>query len=516
VSKLVKRFGGVTALEGVDFDLRAGEVHCLCGENGAGKSTLIKILSGVHPLGSFDGAVLLDGRATRFQSPRDAIRAGISVIHQELAIVPELSVAENLFLGDLPRRGFFTDWTRLARESTELLERYGVSTSPETRAGALGVGRKQQIEILRAIRRRSRLLILDEPTSALGEAEARSLLALVRQLAKEGAGCVYITHRLDEVRTIADRVTVLRDGRNVATFETGAVPPGDLIRAMVGRPVSQSAPRRLAPSGGLGPPLLEVESLCVAPDRRQGLRLLDISLEVRAGEVLGLAGLMGSGRSELLLHLFGAWGARWGGSVRLCGEPYDDPSPARSTARGLALLSEDRCRSGVIPDQSVRFNLTLSALRRVARHGWVDPAAESRHFRQLAGLLKVRCPDPEAAIDALSGGNQQKVLLGRVLLAEPRVILLDEPTRGVDVATKFEIYEVINRLTDEGKALLLVTSELPELLGMCDRVLVLRQGRIAADLPRARFSQERVLAAALGHEEVDTQQASTTEATDQQ
>ena len=467
-------FGGVKALDGVEFDVRAGEVHALCGENGAGKLTLIKVLSGVHPFGSYSGSIQVDGREARFRSPRDAENAGIAVIHQELALVEEMSVAENLFLGHLPRRGVLVDWPRLTREAAELLRRFDVDVDPEAPAGSLGVGRKQQVAILGAVRKRSRVLILDEPTAALGQAEASRLLNLVRQLAREGVACVYITHRLEEVRAVADRVTVLRDGRSVAAFPTGAVPPGELIRAMAGRPVAEAAPARRPPAAGQGPALLEVSGLAVAADRGRPARLSDITFGVHAGEVVGIAGLMGAGRSELLMHCYGAWGVRMAGSVRLLGEPHDHATPRMSLARGLALVTEDRRRFGLVPDRSVEFNLTLSALKRLANRGLLDMAEEVRLYREMAGLLRVRASSPEMPIRSLSGGNQQKILLGRALLAEPRVILLDEPTRGVNVATKFEIYDLINALTEQGRGVLLVTSELPELLGLSDRLLVLR------------------------------------------
>ncbi|MFO0890545.1 MAG: sugar ABC transporter ATP-binding protein [Isosphaeraceae bacterium] len=501
VRKVAKRFGGVVALDGVDFDVRAGEVHALCGENGAGKSTLIKILAGVHRHGSYSGSIQVDGHEVQFHDPRDAHEAGIAVIHQELALVEELSVAENLFLGALPRRGPCVDWDRVIRETRSLLERFGMDVDPETPVRELGVGRKQQLEILRAIRRESRVLILDEPTAALGGREAEALLDLVRRLAGLGVACIYITHRLDEVRAIADRVTVLRDGRGVASFDTGRVPPGELIRAMAGRPVSDSAPQRRPTTSTLGRVVLEVAGLDAAEPDRPSPRLRGIHLAVREGEVLGLAGMVGSGRSELLMHLYGAWGQRLRGEVRLLGRGYDDPSPERSLARGLALLSEDRRRLGLFADRSVAFNLTISSLARMTRHRWLDLHEENRTYRETEAALKVRSTGPETPMRALSGGNQQKVLLGRVLLTEPRILLLDEPTRGVDVATKFEIYARIDELTREGRAVVLVTSELPELLGLSDRILVLREGGIVADLTRDHFDQVRILALAVGHEE---------------
>jgi ABC-type sugar transport system ATPase subunit len=501
VDQVVKHFGGVRALDGVDLEIRSGEVHCLCGENGAGKSTLIKILGGVHQYGNYRGSIRIDGREARFRGARDAARAGIAVIYQELMLVEAMSVAENLFLGDWPRRGPLIDWPRMVRESAELLCQFGVDVDPESRAGSLGIGRKQQVEILKAVRKRSRVLILDEPTAALGETEVRSLLDLVRRLAHQGVACLYITHRLEEVRSIADRVTVFRDGRNVASFEGGAVSARDLIRAMAGRPLPTASPRRPDSAENGGPPLLEVSSLEVNPPLGETLRLDGISFALRAGEVLGLAGLMGSGRSELLMHLYGAWGTRRAGSVRLCGQIHDSPSPERSLKRGMALLTEDRRRFGLIPDQSVVFNLTLSSLPQLIRHGLIDAATEIQTYRQMKATLRVAAASPVMPVRRLSGGNQQKVLLGRVLLTAPRVILLDEPTRGVDVATKFEIYDLINRLTEEGRGVVLVSSELPELLGLCDRLLVLRGGRIAAELPRDRLDQERTVALMLGHDD---------------
>ena len=495
-----KSFGGVKALDTVDLDVRGGEVHAVCGENGAGKSTLIKVLSGVHPFGSYSGMIRVDEAEARFRGPRDAGQAGIAVIHQELALVDGMSVAENLFLGDPPRRGPFLDWPRLVGEASEWLVRFGLKVDPEAPVGSMGVGMRQQVEILKAVRRQSRVLIFDEPTAALGEAEATRLLDLVRRLAREGVGCVYITHRLEEVRAVADRVTVLRDGRSVAAFPTGAVAPAELVRAMAGRPIAEATPRRPPPAERWGAALLEVSGLDVAPRRGEPARLSGISFEVRAGEVVGLAGLMGAGRSELLMHCYGSWGARLAGSVHLLGRPYEDPTPRASLARGLALVSEDRRRFGLVPDRSVEFNLTLSALGRLTRRGLIDTAEEVRLYRDMAGALRVRAAGPEQPIRGLSGGNQQKVLLGRALLAEPSVLLLDEPTRGVDVATKFEIYDLINRLTEEGRAVLLVSSELPELLGLSDRVLVLRDGRIALERKRERFDPGEILAAALGHE----------------
>jgi D-xylose transport system ATP-binding protein len=492
---LTKRFPGVTALSGVDFDVRQGELHALCGENGAGKSTLIKLLSGVHPYGSYEGEFFVDGNPARFSSVADAEAAGLAVIYQELALVPEMTVAENLFLGAEPKKGPFIDWETVRREAKALLEGFGLRIDPLAKTSSLGTGQRQLVEILKALRKRSRVLILDEPTAALTESESATLLERLRELKSRGIGLVYVSHRLEEVFSIADRVTVLRDGTSVGTLEGARIEKREVIRRMVGREISELFPRR---AGSPGPVRLRLRDLSVE-DEEGAPRLRGISLDVRAGEVVGLGGLMGSGRSELLMHLFGAWGRRSGGTVELDGAEFEPSGPEQALARGLGLVTEDRRRYGLALSRSVGFNMTLSSLPRWSKFGFVDTRKEEAAAGGMFDSLRVKASGLGAEVGRLSGGNQQKVVLGKTLLTEPKVILLDEPTRGVDVGAKVELYELINRLTDEGKAVLLVSSELPELLGMSDRILMLHEGTIGGGFERGEATQERLLAAALGH-----------------
>jgi D-xylose transport system ATP-binding protein len=494
---LTKRFPGVTALREVAFDLRAGEVHALCGENGAGKSTLIKLLAGIHPHGSYEGELHVDGRAVAFQSIRDAEAAGIAVITQEFALVEELSVAENIFLGRAPCRGVRVDWLEMHRRAAELLADFGLAISPEVPVRELGIGQKQLVEIVRAMDKKSRVLVLDEPTAALTEQEVTVLLDHLRRLRAQGTACIYISHKLDEVFAIADRITVLRDGASITTLAARDATIPLVIKHMVGRELGELFPRR--PSLARPEVQLAVRQLSVAPAKGAPPFLRDVSFELRAGEVLGFGGLMGAGRTELLLHLFGAWGHRLGGKVELCTAPHDAPTPRDSIARGLVLVTEDRKRYGLVLGQPIGFNLSLSSLRRFVRHAHLDLPAEHVRNQQLFDSLRVKAPDQHARVSGLSGGNQQKVVLGKALMTEPTVVMLDEPTRGIDVGAKLEVYELINRLTAEGKAVILVSSELPELMGMSDRIIMLHEGRIGGEFSRAEFAQERLLAAAMGH-----------------
>jgi D-xylose transport system ATP-binding protein len=491
---LKKRFGGITALGGVDFELRAGEIHAMCGENGAGKSTLIKTLSGVHPHGSFEGTVEVEGRVQSFGSVRDAENAGISVIYQELALVDEMTVAENIALGREPRRGLLVDWLSMNRRAIELIERLGVALDPEARLGTLGVGQKQLVEILRALRKDSKILILDEPTAALSESEARRLIDILKQLRARGIACLYVSHRLEEVFEIADRITVLRDGRGVFSASRADTHRDEVVAHMVGRQVTDFFPSR-TPS--FGAPVLEVNELSVTPVHRDGVALEGISLELRAGEVLGLGGLLGAGRTELLLHLFAGFGKRTSGTVRLLGQDYPNPSPSESIARKLAMLTEDRKGTGLVLGQSIGVNLSLSALSRFTRGGFIDREREFRATEDTFQSLRVKATDLDATVGGLSGGNQQKVALGKALLTEPKVIFLDEPTRGIDVGAKIEIYEIMNRLTSQGHAIVLASSELPELIAMSDRILMLGEGRMGGLFTRAEATPSKLLDSAI-------------------
>ncbi|HYF37113.1 MAG TPA: sugar ABC transporter ATP-binding protein [Prosthecobacter sp.] len=492
---ITKRFPGVVALKDVSFDLRAGEIHALCGENGAGKSTLIKLLSGIHPHGSYEGRFRVGGEVAQFHSIADAARAGIAVIYQELALVEEMTVAENIFLGSEPRRlGGFIDWPRMYRQAKTLLDRFQVALDPAAKVGDLGVGQKQLVEIVKALAKDSKILILDEPTAALAEHEVLILLDILRDLRGRGIASIYISHKLDEVFALADRVTVLRDGASVVTKDAKETDKTEVIRHMVGRELGDLFPRR---AGVAGEVALAVRGLTVT-DAEGNPRLRDISFELRAGEVVGIGGLMGAGRTELLMHLFGAWGRRVSGTAVLKGKSLPENDPAQTIRQGLVLVSEDRRRYGLVLEQQIGFNLSLSSLGQFVRAGFVNRGRETVRNRSMFDSLRVKATGLEAVVGRLSGGNQQKVVLGKALMTDPCVVMLDEPTRGIDVGAKLEIYEIINRLTAEGKAVLLVSSELPELMGMSDRILMLHKGTVGGEFSRADATQERLLEAAMG------------------
>jgi D-xylose transport system ATP-binding protein len=481
---LTKKFPGVTALSEVSFDLVEGEVHALCGENGAGKSTLIKLLSGIHPHGSYEGSFEVQGDEAQFAGIADSAKAGVSVIYQELALVDEMSVAENIYLGCEPVRwGGLVDWPRMFREAKALLDRFKVELDPATLVKDLGVGQKQLVEIVKALGKNSKILILDEPTAALAEHEVQVLLDILRDLRRRGIACIYISHKLEEVFAIADRITVLRDGRSITTLRAAETNRAEVISKMVGRELGDLFPRRASTPGEV---LMSVEKLCVQ-DESGHERLHEVSFELRAGEVLGIGGLMGAGRTELLMHLYGAWGTRSTGVVKLAGRELKGGDPVRALRDGLALVSEDRRRYGLILEEEISFT----------RGGLVNRSLEAKRNRGMFDQLQVKATGLEAVVGRLSGGNQQKVVIGKALLTEPRMVMLDEPTRGIDVGAKIEIYELINRLTGEGKAVLLVSSELPELIGMSDRILMLNEGRIGGEFSRAEATQEKLMQAAM-------------------
>jgi D-xylose transport system ATP-binding protein len=519
-ANIVKRFPGVIALKGVSFDLRPGEVHALCGENGAGKSTLIKILSGIHPHGSYEGEIRLadsEGRHScrpdsaagvpplQLRSVHDAEKHGMAVIYQELALVEEMTVAENIFLGAEPCRGLLINWDEIYREAHTLLQQFKIEIDAAAPVRSLGVGQKQLVEIVKALGKKSRILILDEPTAALTETEVEILLNILRDLRARGISCIYISHKLDEVFAIADRITVLRDGESVVTLDMerrrpaaddGGTPSlhtkAEIIRHMVGREIKDFFPRIASVPGEI---LLRVQNLTVSSSRRDGAFLRDVSFNVHAGEVLGFGGLMGAGRTELVMHLFGAWGLRISGTVELDGRNLAARTPAEAIANGLALVSEDRKRYGLVLEQSIGFNLSLSSLA----GGLIRCEREFSLNQKYFDALRIKATGQEDRVGRLSGGNQQKVVLGKSLMTEPRVIFLDEPTRGIDVGAKVEVYELVNRLTAEGKAVVLISSELPELMGMSDRIIMLHEGKIGGEFGRGA-TQEDLMAAAMGVE----------------
>jgi D-xylose transport system ATP-binding protein len=493
---LTKDFPGVRALDGVSLELRRGEILALCGENGAGKSTLIKVLSGVYPAGTYGGEIVLEGKPVRFANLREAEDHGIAVIAQELALVPHLSVAENLFLGrELVRHGF-VDWQRTREEARVALARVGLAVDPDTEVCELGVGQQQLLEIAKALAKSSRILVLDEPTAALTEADAHRLLAFLGELREHGVSCIYISHRLEEVFLVADRVSVLRDGRSMLTAPTQELDRDRVIGAMVGREVKDLYPQVPERSGAR---LLSVQGWSVAdPSNPDRFVVKDVSFDLHEGEVLGIAGLMGAGRTALVSSLFGAGRSPVRGRLSVAGRASEAPfrDPREAMAAGLALVSEDRKRYGLVLEASIRENMTLPTLGHFAKRGLLDHATRERESRQQFDALGVKAPGLLTRVGALSGGNQQKVVLGKWLMGRPRVLFLDEPTRGIDVGAKAEIYELIAELAGQGLGLVLVSSELPELLGMAQRVVVLNQGRMTAALDRSAATPEAVMAAA--------------------
>jgi ribose transport system ATP-binding protein len=494
---VTKRFGGVQALRGVDFDLKRGEIHALLGENGAGKSTLMNILSGVFSPDS--GEILLEGAPLHFTDPRAAQAAGVATIFQELDLVPGLDVTANLFLGRELIRGGVLDRAAMRREAKLRLDAVGVDIDVDQPVGELSVGRRQIVAIAKALTYASRILVMDEPTAALTAAEVDRLFAVMREIAARGVGIVYISHRLEEVPRVADRVTVLRDGL-VAGVAPATAPQSELVRLLVGRPLDELYPRR---SGEFGRPVLRLEKAAFNPKRaRAGWQApVDISLTVRAGEIVGLAGIMGAGRTELLTALYGAAGpGRWSGAVEIDGEPADLASIGASRAEGLGFVTDDRRGSGLMLRDSVGRNLVLSVLRRVSPFYLMSKAREGGLARDAIRSFDVRPPSPEIPVGALSGGNQQKVVLAKEVLGGPRLLLLDEPTRGVDVGAKGEIYARIRELASKGLGVLIASSEMPELIGLCDRIVVLRQGRTVAEFPGGA-DEHAVLAAAESNED---------------
>ena len=494
---ITKAFSHVPVLESVDFDVTAGEVHVLAGENGAGKSTLMKILSGAYS--DFDGDIILRGHRVRFRSAAEARRRGIAMIHQEMSLIPAMSVAGNVFLGreHAPWLGWVDDRSQI-RAARELLARLGLQIDPGQPVESLPVSARQMIEIAKALAGDSSVLIMDEPTSALNQPEVERLFGIIRTLTSRGCGIVYITHKMEEIYRIADRITVLRDGRRVGTATREALAPVELVRWMVGRDLNQQFPAR---SVVRGETRLLVEGLTVAAPGGAPRRLVDgVSLSVRAGEIVGLGGLEGAGNHELLRALFGAYGPCPGGRVMLDGRTFTVASPAHSLACGVALLTSDRKTDGLVQEMSVAHNTTLAALPRFSPYGWLRPAREEQAAAGYRLAFDIRLASLRQPVAELSGGNQQKVLLARWIEAGARVLLLDEPTRGVDVGAKQEIYRLMNQWTAQGIAILLITSEMPELLAMSDRILVMHRGRVTAEFGRRDATQESVLHAAMGRE----------------
>lgn len=496
VQGISKSFAGVPALQGVDWSVHTGEIHAIVGENGAGKSTLMKVLSGVYPHASYEGTIAFDGQWQCFEGIRDSEALGIIIIHQEMALVPTLSVADNLFLGHEHARLGVIDEAATHQRAAHWLARVGLRLSPATQVGQLGVGQQQLVEIAKALAKNVRLLILDEPTASLGEADSAALLRLLVELKAQGVTSVLISHKLGEVLQVADRITVLRDGSVIETIDTHheVVDEDRLIRGMVGRALAQRFPPRQAQVGRV---FFELRDWSVNPARGQGhLQVQGASLQVREGEIVGIAGLMGSGRTELAMSIFGrSWGRHRRGEVRIDGQVVDVSTVPKAIAQGLAYVTEDRKGSGLVLDDSIVHNISLAQLSSMARWGVVNVLQEHRIAQDYRQRLRIRSAGLQQPVGQLSGGNQQKVVLARWLLTRPRLLILDEPARGIDVGAKYEIYSLMQALTAQGMGILLISSDMPELLGMCDRICVMSEGRLVTELGRHEASQERIMRA---------------------
>ncbi len=491
-------FPGVLALDNVNFDVRRGEVHALVGENGAGKSTLMKILSGVYVRDS--GEVIFKGQPVFFTTPRQAQLAGITTIYQELNQVAQLSVTENIFLGSEIERGVLVNWPEMHRQARELLAKLHLDIDPRQPLSRLGVGQQQMVEVAKALHHRADLIIMDEPTSALSLREIEDLFAIIRQLKAQGVSIIYISHHLEETFEVSDRITVLRDGRHITTQPTRALNVDSLIRYMVGRDLSEKFPKEEVPRGR---EVLRVENL------NQGDRLKDIHFSAYAGEVLGIAGLVGAGRTELVRAVFGADPID-SGQFYIDGKPVTIRSPRDAIRYGIGLLTEDRKQQGLVLKMSTRENITMTVLKRLTRGLFTSRRRETALAQQYIDSLAIKASSQNQLVINLSGGTQQKVVLSKWMATEPRVLVFDEPTRGIDVGAKVEIYKLINQLARQGVAILMVSSELPEILGMSDRIMVIREGRIRGFLNRAEATEEKIMEYATGANQVVPEAANVT------
>ena len=491
-----KTFPGVIALDNVNLRVRSGEIHAVVGENGAGKSTLMKVLSGVYPHGSYSGEIEFEGQVRAFRDINDSEKAGIIIIHQELALVPLLSIAENIFLGNEPAKYGVIDKELVHNNTRAALKKVGLDESPTTLITKLGVGKQQLIEIAKALCKNVKLLILDEPTASLNESDSDALLTLLLELKRQGISAILISHKLNEISRVADTITVLRDGNTVDCLDCrlGAVSEERIIKHMVGREMADRYPRR---TPLIGDTIFEVRDWRVFhPEHGERAVIKGVSLHAKKGEIIGIAGLMGSGRTELAMSIFGrSYGRRISGQVLKNGVEIDVSTIGKAIAHGIAYVTEDRKELGLVLDDDIRQNISLASLASISDHLVIDEAREFQVADEFRNKLKIRCSSVMQKVLNLSGGNQQKVVLAKWLFSRPDVLILDEPSRGIDVGAKYEIYSIISELANEGKCIIMISSEMPELLGMCDRIYVMNEGRFAAEFTAAEASQEKIMRA---------------------
>lgn len=492
---ITKTFPGVKALDNVNLQVEEGEIHALVGENGAGKSTLMNILSGVYPFGSYEGDIFYEGERCEFQKIKDSEKKGIVIIHQELALVPYMTIGENMFLGNERGSRYNVNWNDTFSQSEELLKTVGLSEAPQTLVKDIGVGKQQLVEIAKALAKDVRLLILDEPTASLNESDSKKLLNLLLTLKKQGMTSIIISHKLNEIAYVADKITVLRDGMTIETLENKEhiVDEDRIIRGMVGRELTNRFPPREHAS--IGDVSLDIRNWTVhhplAPERKV---VDNVSMYVRRGEVVGISGLMGAGRTEFAMSVFGkSYGVNISGEMTLGGKKVKLNSVQQAIDSKLAYITEDRKGNGLILSNPIRVNTTLAKMDKVSRFGVIDKNKEYEVAEDYREKLRTKTPTVEQNVGNLSGGNQQKVLLGKWMFTEPDIMILDEPTRGIDVGAKYEIYSIINSLAEEGKSIIMISSELPEILGMCDRIYIMNQGKFVGELDRAEATQEKIM-----------------------
>jgi putative multiple sugar transport system ATP-binding protein len=493
---ITKTFPGVKALSNVNLAVMPAEIHAVVGENGAGKSTLMKVLSGVYPAGSYDGAIHFEGQERHFKSIADSESTGIIIIHQELALVPLLSIAENIFLGHETAKRGVIDWFEAFKRTKELLAKVGLKEHPNTLITNIGTGKQQLVEIAKALNKSVKLLILDEPTSSLNENDSNALLELLKGFKAQGISSILITHKLNEVMKVADRITVIRDGKTVDTLDThtAKISEDRIIQAMVGRELTDRYPARDAK---IGEPIFEVSNWsCYHPQHADRQMIKNVSMNARKGEVVGIAGLMGAGRTEFAMSVFGrAYGQKISGQVKVHGKPIDNSTISRAMNAGLAYVTEDRKTYGLVLIDHIKHNITLANLEDVSKASIIDEVKELSVANKYRKDLGIRCSSVFQTTVNLSGGNQQKVVLSKWLFSGPDVLILDEPTRGIDVGAKYEIYGIVNQLAEAGKAVIVISSEMPELLGISDRIYVMNEGRFVAEMPAKEASQEKIMRA---------------------
>ena len=491
---ITKEFPGVKALDDVTLTVARDSIHSICGENGAGKSTLMKVLSGVYPYGTYDGKILFDGKEAKFKNIKESEQAGIAIIHQELTMIPELSITENIFMGNEITRNGLIDWNEERKRTVDLLDKVGLSLNPDTLIKHLGVGQQQLVEIAKALSKNVKLLILDEPTSALNEDDSANLLNLMRGLKKNGITCIMISHKLNEIAAISDAVTVIRDGHTVDSYEVvaGAVDENKIIRSMVGRSIDNRYPEHESNPGEV---IFEVSDWCVEDPEVEGRMVCkNSSFYVRAGEIVGFAGLMGAGRTELMRSIFGKnYGIYRGGKIRIKGKEVTLNSVEAAIKNGIAYVPEDRKNLGLNLLDTIRKTVVSADLKKITSRGLLDSDKELSEAEEYCKTLRVKCSNVDVGVNTLSGGNQQKVVLSKWLFTEPDVLILDEPTRGIDVGAKYEIYKIIHELAAQGKAVIMVSSELPELLGVVDRIYTIFEGSITGELMASEADQESLM-----------------------